>query len=157
MKIITVQDLPSLFNIGIVTSRFNTEITQAMFEHGIERLQELGLASEQITAVSVPGAIEIPITLQQLAQTKKFSCLVAYGCVIRGETSHYDYVCQQVSQGCQQVALNHSIPVIFGVLTTENKNQAKDRLGGKHGNVARDAIDAAFEMVSILQQIKENN
>ncbi|AHE66994.1 6,7-dimethyl-8-ribityllumazine synthase [Legionella oakridgensis ATCC 33761 = DSM 21215] len=105
--------------------------------------------------VEVPGAVEIPLVAQQLAKHKQGKVIIALGAVIRGETTHYDYVCQQVSHGCQQVALQQNIPVIFGVLTTENEAQAWDRLGGNHGHKGMDAADAAITMYSVLQQLVE--
>jgi 6,7-dimethyl-8-ribityllumazine synthase len=85
----------------------------------------------------------------------RFEAIICLGAVIRGETNHYDYVCQMVSTGCQQVSLNHDIPVIFGILTTENEAQALDRCGGQHGNNGRYCVDAAFEMVSVLRQVNQ--
>ena len=116
-------------------------------------MREQGFAEDDITIVHVPGAVEIPIAAQRLAQVGIYDAIVALGAVIRGETSHYDYVCEQVSQGCQHVALQNDIPVIFGVLTTENEAQAKDRIGGAHGNKGADAAMAAVETVSVLRQI----
>jgi 6,7-dimethyl-8-ribityllumazine synthase len=153
MKTITAKSLESCFSIAIVVSRFNTEVTTAMVDGALVRLKELGFQEEQITQVWVPGAIEIPLTAQRLARTGDFEAIVVLGAVIRGETTHYDYVCEQVSEGCGRLALEADIPVIFGVLTTENVAQAIDRLGGKHGHKARDAIDAAYEMVSVLSQV----
>lgn len=154
MKIITAQtDKPSHYNIALVVSHFNEEITQALYEGAVARLQELGFANEHITVVWVPGAVEIPLTAQRLARADGYEAIICLGAVIRGETTHYDYVCEQVSMGCQKVALENDVPVIFGVLTTENEEQAHDRIGGKHGHKGRDAVDAALEMVSVLRQI----
>lgn len=153
MKIIHAQDLKTQFNIAIVISRFNEEITHKLYEGAIARLKELEFSESQITSVFVPGAVEIPLVAKRLAKNNGYEAIVCLGAVIRGETSHYDYVCEQVSQGCQQVSLSENIPVIFGVLTTENETQALARCGGAHGHKGRDAIDAAFEMVSILRQI----
>lgn len=91
---------------------------------------------------------------QQYARSGNYQAVICLGAVIRGETGHYDYVCQQVSDGCQQVALTHNIPVIFGVLTTENVEQALDRVGGSHGHKGRYAADAALEMVGIMENIQ---
>lgn len=144
------------FPIGIVVSRFNEDITTALLAGAQQRLQALGFSDDQITIITVPGAVEIPLVLQRLARSKKYQALVALSAIIRGETSHYDYVCEQVSQGCQRVMLDESIPVIFGVLTTENEEQAWDCLGGKHGHKGVEAIDAAVEVVEILNQKLEN-
>lgn len=153
MKTIDGRGDKKTFSVGIVVSRFNEEITGGLLEGALKRLEELDFKSEQITVAWVPGAIEIPLATQRLAQQGKFEAIVCLGAVIRGETTHYDYVCSQVSEGCQHVALQNDVPVIFGVLTTENEAQAKDRIGGRHGHKGRDAIDAAAEMVSVLRQI----
>jgi 6,7-dimethyl-8-ribityllumazine synthase len=142
------------FPVALIISRFNEEVTQALFQGAKDRWEQLGFPLELITAVHVPGAIEIPVTGMHMAKSGRFSAIIALGAVIRGETTHYDYVCQQVSEGCQAIALTTGIPTIFGVLTTENEQQAFDRLGGAHGHKGHDAIDAACEMVAIIKQIK---
>ena len=139
------------FPIAIVVSRFNEDITKALKNGAIERLLINGFMNEDITVIEVPGAVEIPIMAQQLALQKKVKVIIALGAVIRGETSHYDYVCQQVSYGCQKVALTHNIPIIFGVLTTENEDQAWERLGGKHGHKGIEAADTAMAMYGLMQ------
>lgn len=153
MSVIKAKELNVPFRVAIVISRFNEEITERLYMGAIERLRELEIQDENITVVWVPGAVEIPIVVQAFAQNQRHEVIIALGAIIRGETSHYDYVCDQVSQGCQQVALAEKIPVIFGVLTTENTEQALARVGGEHGHKGRDAVDAAFEMVSIMRQI----
>ncbi|AOW52215.1 TPA: 6,7-dimethyl-8-ribityllumazine synthase [Legionella pneumophila subsp. pneumophila] len=142
------------FPIALVVSTFNEPITSALKKGALDRLTELGFKSEDITLVEVPGAVEIPFVAQLLAKKQKVEVIVALGAVIRGETSHYDYVCDQVSQGCQRVMLDYNIPVIFGVLTTENDEQALARVGGTHGHKGRDAIDCAVSMRSIKQQLQ---
>lgn len=142
------------FPIAIVVSQFNQAITQALLQGAIDRLHDVGFEQQDILVVKVPGAIEIPLIAQTLADKHQYYAIVALGAVIRGETTHYDYVCQQVSHGCQQVALDCGIPVIFGVLTTENEEQAWDRLGGAHGHKGAEAIDCALAMVSIMQQLE---
>ncbi|HHT9951888.1 TPA: 6,7-dimethyl-8-ribityllumazine synthase [Legionella pneumophila] len=142
------------FPIALVVSTFNELITSALKKGALDRLAELGFKSEDITLVEVPGAVEIPFVAQLLAKKQKVEVIVALGAVIRGETSHYDYVCDQVSQGCQRVMLDYNIPVIFGVLTTENDEQALARVGGTHGHKGRDAIDCAVSMRSIKQQLQ---
>ena len=153
MQILKVQKIPDCFNIAIVVSRFNEEVTQKLYDGAIQRLVELGFDSEQMTVVWVPGAIEIPLTAQRLARTGQYEAIICLGAVILGETKHFDYVCQQVSYGCQKVALTQDIPVIFGVLTTNTEEQAFDRAGGTHGHVGRSAVDTAFQMISTLRQI----
>ncbi|MFN7096329.1 MAG: 6,7-dimethyl-8-ribityllumazine synthase [Gammaproteobacteria bacterium] len=153
MRTIHAEDIKPNFNIAIVISRFNTEIVERLYQGTIERLNELGFSNEHITSVWVPGAIEIPLTAQRLAKTSHYEVIISLGAVIQGETMHMQYVCDQVSQGCQQVMLTYNIPIIFGVLTTHNDEQALERTGGSHGHKGRDMADAAYEMVSILRQI----
>jgi len=157
MKQYRVQDIKDCFNIAIVVSRFNSDITDKLLEGALGRLKELEFQEDQIAVAWVPGAVELPIVAQQFADTENFDAIVCLGSVIRGETSHYDYVCEQASQGCQQVALEHDLPVIFGVLTTETKAQALDRAGGDHGHKGREAVDAAYEVVSVIDQINDDD
>lgn len=145
-------DGSSSFPIAIIVSQFNHEITQALQTGAMDRLAACGFSTTDITLIEVPGAIEIPLVAKILAKKNKYTAIIALGAVIRGETSHYDYVCQQVSDGCQRVAMEFEIPVVFGILTTENEEQAWDRLGGKHGHKGVDAVDCALAMQSILQQ-----
>lgn len=145
--------ISSPFPIAMVVSQFNRDITQALQEGSIERLKERSFPLEMITLVEVPGAVEIPITAKQLAKKKQYEAIIVLGAIIRGETTHYDYVCQQVSEGCQRVALDYEVPVIFGVLTTENEAQAWDRVGGEHGHKGKDAVDCAIAMREILREI----
>jgi 6,7-dimethyl-8-ribityllumazine synthase len=141
------------FPIAVIVSTFNEDITSALKDGAIQRLNELGFRPKDILLVEVPGAVEIPLVANLLAKKNQVQVIVALGAVIRGETSHYDYVCEQVSQGCQQVMLEHDIPVIFGVLTTENEEQARERVGGKHGHKGIEAADCAVIMHSIKQQL----
>ena len=140
--------------VAIVVSQFNQFITGRLFEGCVKRLKEYHIDDQNITVIEVPGAIEIPLACQQIITCHKPDVVIALGCVIRGDTSHYDYVCEQVSQGCQQLAMSHSTPVIFGVLTTENEAQALARVGGKHGHKGFEAAEAALMMVDILAQIQ---
>lgn len=141
----------SHFRIAIVVSRFNTEVTEKLLAGAVTRLDELGITAANVCLV--PGAVEIPLIAQQLAKSQRYDAVIALGAVIRGETTHYDYVCQQVSYGCQKVALEQQLPVIFGVLTTENDEQALERVGGSHGHKGRDAADAAIEMIQLLRTL----
>jgi len=139
------------FSVAIIVSLFNREITEELQNGAIARLKEHPLT--EITLIEVPGAVEIPLIAKKLASKGGYNAIIALGAVIRGETSHYDYVCQLVSDGCQRVGLEFDVPIIFGVLTTENEEQAWDRLGGKHGHKGIEAADCAIAMNSILQQI----
>lgn len=153
MQVLKVKDMPGRFNVAIVVGRFHLDITQKLLDGAIERLLELGFDENQITTAWVPGAVEIPIATQRLARTGNFAAIICLGAVIYGETPHFDYVCQQVSMGCQQVALATDVPVIFGILTTNTIEQARDRTGGCKGNMGCYCADSAFELVSVLQQI----
>lgn len=153
VRTIRAEDIQSNFNVAIVVSRFNSDITNKLLEGAIERLHELEFADDQITVVWVPGAVEIPIVAQRLAKDNEYAAIITLGAVVYGETYHFDYVCDQVSQGCQRVALDNDIPVIFGVLTTKSMEQAIERVGGKRGHHGRESADAAYEMVSVLRQI----
>ena len=140
-------------HIAIVVSQFNQTITEALREGAVNQLLALGVHQDNLRVLTVPGAVEIPLVVQRLAKTQRYDAIIALGAVIRGETTHYDYVCQQVSHGCQHVALANDIPVIFGVLTTDTEAQAWDRLGGNHGHKGVDAADAALAMCQVLQTI----
>lgn len=136
--------------IAIITSRFNKEVTEKMHQEALARCQELGFEADDIIEKWVPGAIELPIIAQHYAFQDDIDAVICLGVVIRGETDHYDYVCQQVSYGCQKVALESETPVIFGVLTTHNEEQALARAGGEKGNKGRYCVDAAIEMIELL-------
>lgn len=153
MQNIIAHDLQTAFNIAIVASRFYQEIVEKLCIGAVERLKELSFPDEQITVVWVPGIEELPLVAKRLAKTQAYEAIVCLGVAIRGETDTYNYICQQASIGCQQVALETDMPIIFGVLPTKNTMQALARAGGAHGNRGRDAVDAAYEMVSILRQV----
>lgn len=137
--------------IAVVTARFNEEITAKLEDGAFDYLEEVGA---QILSIRVPGAIEIPLAIQALLDTKKIDGVVALGAVIRGETTHYDYVCQSVERGCSELMLRYKKPIGFGVLTTENDEQALARAGGKHGNKGYDSAQVVVEMIGLLQEIK---
>jgi len=132
--------------VAVITSKFNEPVTTKLYEGCIEKLNELGVTLSDGDICWVPGVVEIPLIAQRYAK-KGYEAIICLGAVVRGETTHYDYVCQQVSYGCQRVALDYDVPVIFGILTTENGEQAFDRVGGKHGHKGHDAARAAVEMV----------
>lgn len=138
--------------IGIVTARFNPEVTERLETGALEMLHKLGCQNEHVQVVRVPGAFEIPLAAQALLEA---GCdgVVALGAVIRGETSHYDFVCNAVERGCTEVQLRYKKPVGFGVLTTDNDEQALDRAGGKHGNKGAEAAEVTVEMVQLLKTI----
>ena len=131
MKIIKPKDIEAPFRVGIVVSRFNEQVTQRLYEGALIRLNELKITSDLITVAWVPGALEIPIAAQTMIDTGAFNVIIVFGAVIMGETDHYQVICETVSRGCQQVALENGVPVIFGVLTTKTELQALDRAGGE--------------------------
>lgn len=134
------------FPIAIIASTFNTTITDALIKGTIEQLKIRGIDDKDICLYRVPGAIEIPLLAKRLALQDRFKSIITLGSVIRGDTSHYDVVCDLVSQGCMRVSLDHNIPVILGILTTENEQQAWDRLGGKYGHKGEQMADCAIAM-----------
>ena len=138
---------------AIVVSRFNELITSKLLGGAIDALQRHGASDEQITVIWVPGAIEITVVARKLADSGNFNSIICLGAVIRGQTSHYDYVCQQVSRGVTQVNYDTGVPTIFGVLTCETIEQAIERAGTKSGNAGANAAVSAMEMVDVLRQI----
>lgn len=138
---------------AIVVSRFNEFITGKLLAGAIDCLQRHGATDEQITVVWVPGSIEITIAAKKLAESKNFEAVICIGAVIRGQTSHYDYVCQQISRGLGQINYDTGVPTIFGVLTCETIEQAIERAGTKQGNAGASAALAAMEMADLLGQL----
>ncbi|PMB54321.1 6,7-dimethyl-8-ribityllumazine synthase [Coxiella endosymbiont of Rhipicephalus microplus] len=141
---------------AIIVSQFNQPVIEKLLTGALDRFRELDVKENQIKTVWVPGSVEIPLMAKQVAKTKYYDAIVCLGAVIRGETNHYDYVCQQVSLGCQQVALEYEIPVIFGILTTKNKEQAFARASGKRGNKGAEAVNAAMMMIKSIRDIQVN-
>jgi 6,7-dimethyl-8-ribityllumazine synthase len=138
----------------VVTSRFNSEVTEKLEQGALSYLESLsGTADIEVLAVLVPGAVEIPLAVQALLD-KNCDGVVALGAVIRGETSHYDYVCNSVERGVSELMLKYKKPIGFGVLTTENDEQAMDRAGGKHGNKGAEAAEVVIEMIGLLRDLK---
>lgn len=139
--------------VGIVASRFNEIIVNKLLGGAVDGLVRHGVDEKDITAAWVPGAFEIPIVAQKMAQSGKYDAVICVGAVIRGDTSHYDYVCNEVSKGVAQVGLQTGVPVLFGIVTTENIEQAIARAGSKAGNKGYDCALSAIEMVNLLKQI----
>jgi len=152
MKSFTPLEIASV-KIAIVVSRFNEYVTSKLLDGALSYLREKGLSEDNIRIIKVPGAVEIPLTAKLLAQTGQFQAIIALGAVIRGDTDHYDYVCQQVSYGCQSVMLSTNVPVIFGVLTTHTEEQAEARVGGKEGHKGREAAEAALDMIKVIKEM----
>lgn len=139
--------------VGIVASRFNEIIVNKLLGGAVDGLVRHGVEENNITAAWVPGAFEIPITAQKMATSGKYDAVICVGAVIRGDTSHYDYVCNEVSKGIAQVSLATNVPVLFGIVTTENIEQAIARAGSKAGNKGYDCALSAIEMVNLLDQM----
>ena len=135
--------------VGVVVSRFNGEVTGRMLERALERLDELDVPRELVTVMPVPGAFELPLAAMALAKTRRFACLVALGCVIRGETPHFDYVASEAASGIQLAALETGVPVAFGVLTVDTPEQADARV-----EKAAEAVDSALEMADAFSQLR---
>ena len=140
--------------IGIVAARFNEFIVSKLVSGAEDCLYRHDVAKEDVEVAWAPGAFEIPAVAQVMARTKKYDAIICLGCVIRGATSHYDYVCNEVSKGIAKVSLDENMPVMFGVVTTENIEQAIERAGTKAGNKGYDCAMGALEMVSLLKGIK---
>jgi len=138
---------------AIVVSRFNEFITAKLLAGAIDCLTRHGAADEQISVVWVPGACEIVQAAKKLAQGGKYVAVLCLGAIIRGQTGHYDYVCQQIARGIGQINYDLAVPVIFGVLTCDTLEQAVDRAGTKMGNAGADAALTAMETVSVMEQI----
>ena len=139
--------------VGIIASRFNEIIVNKLLGGAVDGLVRHGVDEKNITAAWVPGAFEIPITAQKMAQSGKYDAVICVGAVIRGDTTHYDYVCNEVSKGVAQVGLNTGVPVLFGIITTENIEQAIARAGSKAGNKGYDCALSAIELVTLLGQM----
>ncbi|MGN1230389.1 MAG: 6,7-dimethyl-8-ribityllumazine synthase [Anaerotignum sp.] len=138
---------------GIVAARFNEFIVSKLIGGAEDALLRHGADGDDITLAWVPGAFEIPTAAKRMAQSGKYDAVICLGAVIRGATSHYDYVCNEVSKGIAHISLETGVPVMFGVVTTENIEQAVERAGTKAGNKGYDAAVAAIEMVDLIKKL----
>lgn len=141
--------------VGIIATRFNEFITSKLLSGAIDGLLRHEVAEEDIDVAWVPGAFEIPLIASKMAKSGKYDAVICLGAVIRGATTHYDYVCNEVSKGIAAVSLASDIPVMFGVLTTENIEQAIERAGTKAGNKGYECALGAIEMVNLIRKIEE--
>lgn len=141
--------------VGIVAARFNEFITSKLLSGALDGLERHGVTGDDVNVAWVPGAFEIPLIASKMAKSGKYDAVICLGAVIRGSTSHYDYVCSEVSKGIAAVALKSDIPVMFGVLTTENIEQAIERAGTKAGNKGYDCALGAIEMVNLIREIEK--
>lgn len=139
---------------GIVVSRFNEFISERLLSSALDCLHRHGVEEGSITVARVPGALEIPLAARTMALSGRYDGVICVGCVIRGETSHYDQVCAETARGIGEAALESGRPITFGVVTTENLHQAIERAGAKGGNKGWDAALAALEMVNLIQELR---
>jgi 6,7-dimethyl-8-ribityllumazine synthase len=135
--------------VGIVVSRFNGEITNKLLARALSELEDVGVPKEAVMVMVVPGAFELPLAAMALAKTRRYACIVALGCVIRGETTHYDLVAGEAASGLQLAAIETGVPVSLGVLTVESREQAEERI-----DRAADAVRAALEMADVFSQLR---
>ena len=153
MKVIEGQLTTNNEKFCIVISRFNEFICSRLLSGAKDELVRHGVPEENITVVWVPGAFEIPVIAKKCAKSGKYNAIITLGAVIKGSTSHYDYVCAEVSKGVASVSLETEVPVIFGVLTTDNIEQAIERAGTKAGNKGSDAAKTAIEMANLMSEL----
>ena len=139
--------------IAIVAGRFNEFITSKLVGGALDVLKRNDVSEESIDIAWVPGAFEIPLIAKKLANTQKYDAIITLGAVIKGSTPHFDYVCAEVSKGVSQISLQSELPVIFGVLTTNNIEEAIERAGTKAGNKGADAAFSAIEMINLIKEI----
>lgn len=141
--------------VGIIAARFNEFITSKLLAGAVDALIRHNVKEDDIEIAWVPGAFEIPLITSKMAKSGKYDAVICLGAVIRGSTTHYDYVCSEVSKGIANVSLNTAIPIMFGVLTTENIEQAIERAGTKAGNKGYDCAVGAIEMVNLIREIEK--
>ncbi|MBI4461892.1 MAG: 6,7-dimethyl-8-ribityllumazine synthase [Acidobacteria bacterium] len=139
--------------LGIVVSRFNQFITDRLLNGALDALKRAGANSKQIDVVRVPGSFEIPVTAQQLAASGRYDAVICLGAILRGETSHFEYICAEVTRGIQRAALDTGVPIALGVITVDTLEQAIDRAGAKSGNKGAEAALTAVEMANLLRRL----
>lgn len=153
MKVYEGKLITEKVKVGIVAGRFNEFITSKLIGGAEDGLIRHGVAAEDIELAWVPGAFEIPLIASRMAASKKYDAVICLGAVIRGSTSHYDYVCSEVSKGIAQISLKYGMPVMFGVLTTDNIEQAIERAGSKAGNKGFECAEGAIEMINVIREL----
>ena len=144
---------PEGMKVGIIASRFNSFIVEKLLEGAVDGLIRHGVEENNISAVWVPGAFEIPVVAQKMAESGKYDAVICVGAVIRGSTSHYELVVNETAKGIAQAGMKSGVPVMFGVITTENIEQAIERAGSKAGNKGYDCALGAIEMVNVMRQL----
>lgn len=153
MKTLSGKLFSNNYKVAIVVSRFNEFITSKLLGGAVDGLKRMNVNEQDINVAYVPGAFEIPLVAKKLAKTNRFDAVICLGAVIRGSTSHYDFVCSEVSKGIANVMLETEVPVVFGVLTTDTIEQAIERAGTKSGNKGFEAAQTAIEMISLMKSI----
>jgi 6,7-dimethyl-8-ribityllumazine synthase len=141
-------------SVAITVGQFNADITSRLLDGALEALAEAGVARERIDVLPVPGAFELPLGAMALAKTRRYSCVIALGCVIRGDTPHFEYVAAEAASGVQLASLETGVPVAFGVLTCDSRRQAEERAGGAQGNKGAEAARSALEMADALSRLR---
>ena len=141
--------------IGIVASRFNSFVVDRLYAAAVSTLQQHGVQEDAITVVRVPGAFEIPVAVEALLDNDECDAVITLGAVIRGETPHFEYICNECAHGISQLSINAGVPVIFGVLTVDTSEQALDRAGDEESNKGAEAALAALEIIGVLRQIND--
>lgn len=154
MKVYEGKLVSKKIKVGIVAARFNEFITSKLLSGALDTLKRHDVGEDDIDIAWVPGAFEIPLAASKMAKCGRYDAVICLGAVIRGSTTHYDYVCNEVSKGIAHVSLNTGVPVMFGVLTTENIEQAIERAGTKAGNKGSDCAEGAIEMVNLLREME---
>ncbi|MBE6844532.1 MAG: 6,7-dimethyl-8-ribityllumazine synthase [Ruminococcus sp.] len=155
MKVFEGNVVSENIRVGIVAARFNEFIVSKLVGGALDGLKRHGVSEDDVDVAWVPGAFEIPLIAKKMAECGKYDAVICVGAVIRGSTTHYDYVCSEVSKGIASVSLNADIPVMFGVITTENIEQAIERAGSKAGNKGYDCALGAIEMVNLIREIEK--
>lgn len=148
------ESLPPDTRVAVIAARFNEHIVSKLLDGTLKRLGELGIDESHIELHRVPGAFELPLAAKLAAESRRFDAVIVLGCVIRGETAHFEYVAGECARGIQTVSISTGVPVMFGVLTTENEEQAHARTGGSHGHAGISAADAAAEMIALVARFK---
>jgi 6,7-dimethyl-8-ribityllumazine synthase len=141
-------------SVAITVGQFNGDITSRLLDGALEALAEAGVARDRIDILPVPGAFELPLGAMALAKTRRYSCVIALGCVIRGDTPHFEYVAAEAASGVQLAGLETGVPVSFGVLTCDSRRQAEERAGGEQGNKGAEAARGALEMADALSRLR---
>ena len=154
MKVYEGKLVSKKIKVGIVAARFNEFITSKLLSGALDTLKRHDVSEDDIDIAWVPGAFEIPLVASKMAKCGRYDAVICLGAVIRGNTTHYDYVCNEVSKGIAQVSLATGVPVMFGVLTTENIEQAIERAGTKAGNKGSDCAEGAIEMVNLRREME---